>query len=113
MLSERLKKSKSLSRKLKEKQLSLRNKRNISLKQSKRQASLTLIVRFGLTMKSNKILRDIKNNSEKKNKKDARELKKSRKTSNGNKSKLTKHSLTNNNKIVRIERDSTNSTRKK
>jgi len=75
LLSERLKKSKSLSRKLKEKQLSLRNKRNILLKQSKRQAYLTLIVRFGLTMKSNKILRDIKNNSEKKNKLDVRELK--------------------------------------
>jgi hypothetical protein len=76
LLSERLKKSKSLSRKLKKKQPFLRNKRNISLKHSKRQACLTLIVRFGLTMKSNKILRDIKNNSEKKNKLDARELKK-------------------------------------
>ena len=113
MLSERLKKSKYSSKKLKKKQLSLKNKRKISLKQSKTQACLTLIVKFGLTMKSNKILRDIKNNSEKKNKLDARELKKSRKTFSGNKSKLTKHSLTNNNKIVKIERDSTKSTRKK
>jgi hypothetical protein len=75
LLSERLKRSKSLSRKLKKKLHSLRNKRSISLKQSKRLACLTLIVRFGLTMKSRKILRDIKNNSEKKNKLDVRELK--------------------------------------
>jgi len=49
--SEKLKKSKYLSRKLKMKQLSLRNKRNILLKQSERQTYLTLTVRFGLKMK--------------------------------------------------------------
>ena len=113
MLSERLKKDKSLSRKLKRRLLSLRNKKDISLKQSERQANLTLIVRLGLRLKPRKILRDIKNNSEKKKLLDVRELKKSKKTSSGNKNKLTKHSLTNNNKIVRIERDSTNSTKKK
>jgi hypothetical protein len=83
------------------------------MKQSERQVYLTLIVRFGLLLKSRKILRDINNNSEKKNKKYAEELKKLKKTFNGNKNKLTKHSLTNNNKIVRIERESTDSTRKK
>ena len=64
-------------------------------------------------MKSRKILRDIKNNLDKKRKIDARELKKLKKTSSGNKNKLIKHSLTNNNKIVRIERESTKSMRKK
>jgi len=44
------------------------------LKQSKRQAYQTLIVRFGLVRKSKKILRDIKNKSEKRNKQDARGL---------------------------------------
>ena len=83
------------------------------MKQSERQVYLTLIVRFGLLLKSRKILRDINNHSEKKNKKYAEELKKLKKTFNGNKNKLTKHSLTNNNKIVRIERESTDSTRKK
>ena len=83
------------------------------MKQSERQVYLTLIVRFGLLLKSRKILRDINNNSEKKNKKYAEELKKLKKTFNGNKNKLTKPSLTNNNKIVRIERESTDSTRKK
>jgi hypothetical protein len=113
LLLERLKRSKSLSRKLKKRLHSLRNKRNISPKLSERQVYLTLIVRFGLVMKSRKILRDIKNNSDKKRKIDARELKKLRKTSSGNKNKLIKHSLTNNNKIVRIERESTKSMRKK
>ena len=83
------------------------------MKQSERQVYLTLIVRFGLLLKSRKILRDINNNSEKKNKKYAEELKKLKKTFNGNKNKLTKPSLTNNNKIVRIERESTDNTRKK
>ena len=83
------------------------------MKQSERQVYLTLIVRFGLLLKSRKILRDINNNSEKKNKKYAEELKKLKKTFNGNKNKLTKPSLINNNKIVRIERESTDSTRKK
>ena len=83
------------------------------MKQSERQVYLTLIVRFGLLLKSRKILRDINNYSENKNKKDAKELKKLKKTFNGNKNKLTKPSLTNNNKIVRIERESTDSTRKK
>ena len=83
------------------------------MKQSERQVYLTLIVRFGLLLKSRKILRDINNNSEKKNKKYAEELKKLKKTFNGNKNKLTKHSLTNNNKIVRIERETTDNTRKK
>jgi hypothetical protein len=75
LLSERLKRSKSLNRKLKKRLISLRSKRSISLKQSERLAYLTLIVRFGLKMRSRKILRDIKNNSEKKNKLDVRELK--------------------------------------
>ena len=83
------------------------------MKQSERQVYLTLIVRFGLLLKSRKILRDINNNSEKKNKKYAEELKKLKKTFNGNKNKLTKPSLINNNKIVRIERESTDNTRKK
>jgi len=76
MLSERLKRSKSLNRKLNKKLISLKCKRSILLKQSKRQAYQILIARFGLKMKSRKILRDIKNNSEKKKKKYARELKK-------------------------------------
>jgi hypothetical protein len=83
------------------------------MKQSERQVYLTLIVRFGLLLKSRKILRDINNYSENKNKKDAKELKKLKKTFNGNKNKLTKPSLINNNKIVRIERESTDNTRKK
>jgi hypothetical protein len=75
LLSERLKRSKSLNRKLKKRLISLRNKRNISLKQSEKQVYLILIVRFGLMMKSRKILRDTKNNSVKKNRLDVRELK--------------------------------------
>lgn len=112
MLSERLKKSKSLNRKLKKRLISLRNKRNISLKQSERQVYLILIVRFGLKMKSRKTLRDTKNNSEKKNKLDVRKLKKSKKTFSGNKNKLIKRSLISNNKIVKIEKESTDNTRK-
>ena len=83
------------------------------MKQSERQVYLTLIVRFGLLLKSRKILRDINNYSENKSKKDAKELKKLKKTFSGNKNKLIKHSLTNNYKIVRIERESTDNTRKK
>ena len=83
------------------------------MKQSERQVYLTLIVRFGLLLKSRKILRDINNYSENKSKKDAKELKKLKKTFNGNKNKPTKPSLINNNKIVRIERESTDNTRKK
>jgi len=75
LLSERLKRSKFLNKKLKQRLISLRSKRNISLKQSERQVYLTLIVRFGLKKRSKEILRDIKNNSEKRNKLDARELK--------------------------------------
>jgi hypothetical protein len=112
LLSERSKRSKSLNKKLKKRQISLRNKRNISLKQSERQVYLTLIVRFGLMRKSSKIQRATKDNSEKKNKLDARELKKSKRTFSGNKNKLTKHSLTNNNKTVKIERDCIDKTKK-
>ena len=46
------------------------------MKQSERQVYLTLIVRFGLLLKSRKILRDINNYSENKSKKDAKEFKK-------------------------------------
>ena len=83
------------------------------MKQSERQVYLTLIVRFGLLLKSSKIPMDINHNSDKKKKKSAEKLKKLKKTFSGNKNKLIKHSLTNNYKIVRIERESTDNTRKK
>ena len=83
------------------------------MKQSKRQVYLTLIVRFGLMMKSRKILMDIKTNSDKRKLLNERELKRLKKISSGNKNKLTKRSLTKSNKIVRIERECTDSTRRK
>jgi hypothetical protein len=62
--------------------------------------------------KSSKIQRATKDNSEKKNKLDVRELKKSKRTFSGNKNKLIKHSLTNSNKTVKIERENIDRTRK-
>jgi len=83
------------------------------MKQSERQVYLTLIVRFGLMMRSRKTLTDIKTNSDKRKSLNARELKRLKKTYSGNKNKLTKRSLTKSNKIVRIERECTDSTRRR
>jgi len=64
-------------------------------------------------MRSRKTLTDIKTNSDKRKSLNARELKRLKKTYSGNKNKLTKHSLTKSNKIVRIERECTDSTRRR